>query len=68
MPDYNPFWEEPEYKNQPDYWKWYHFGYDVGHQSYAVPAEDTDKLIKENEALKALIEANIRLDPKWGTH
>jgi hypothetical protein len=60
MPEYNPFWEEPEYADQPDWWKWYHLGYEDGYGQYPIDTEPARKVAQENEALKALIAANYR--------
>lgn len=65
MPEYNPFWEEPEYEDKPDWWKWYHFGYDDGYGSgsnYRGEDLDTiDSLRDKIESLENLLSANIRV-------
>lgn len=65
IPDYNPFWEEPEHQeNQPDWWKWYHLGHDDGY-AYAEVYQtslEVDKLRSKVEALEALIAANFRVN------
>lgn len=61
IPNYNIFWEEDRYKDMPDYWKWFHLGYDEGYDDYGQDPDNEAKLAKENEALKALIAANYRV-------
>ncbi len=66
IPDYNPFWEEPEHHRfQEEHWFWYHLGYDDGYAKgtdYGTRTqEEFDKLTQENEALRQLIGANVRV-------
>ena len=65
IPEYNPFWEEDAYKDQPDYWKWYHLGYDDGMAEQQVYIVEQSKLSQENDSLRALIAANIRVNPDY---
>lgn len=64
IPEYNPLWEEKDYEDKDDYWKWFHLGYDEGygegHGQYLLDFETKEKLVQENEALRALIAANYR--------
>lgn len=66
IPDYNPFWEEKEHhEDWEEYQFWYHLGHDDGYASgnnYGEYTRDNfDKLTQENEALRNLIDANIRV-------
>lgn len=62
MPDYNPFWEEPAYADQPDWWKWYHFGHEEGYAVGNAFYENRERLFEENEALRNLLDTRARLD------
>lgn len=66
IPEYNPFWEDEEHQeHQPEHWFWYHLGYDDGHRDGAYRAglttEEIEKVVLENESLKALLDANVRV-------
>lgn len=73
IPDYNPFWEEPEHQEgQEEYWFWYHLGHDDGYllgTDYGNRTSETvEHLEQENEALRALITANLRVNPDFEIH
>lgn len=61
LPEYNPFWEEKDYDDKPDWWKWYHLGYDDGYASHEFPVSEYQRLQKENEQLRDLLSANVRV-------
>lgn len=61
MPTYNPLWEEPHYKDEPDWWKWYHLGHQDGYIEGSSYRDKLDNLEQENESLRGLLTANVRV-------
>lgn len=61
IPDYNPLWEEEAYQDMPDYWKWYHLGYQDGEFLSFEYKERAEKAEQELEGLRALCSANHRV-------
>lgn len=59
IPDYYPLWEE--HKDEPDWWKWYHLGYDEGYGEGSEYKDKIETLEQENEALRGLLAANVRV-------
>lgn len=62
IPDYNPLWEEPEFKDEPDYKKWFNLGYEDGYAAGYDNGDELKKLEQENESLRSLISANFRVE------
>lgn len=61
---YNPFWDDVDYKKEhslSDKEKLYHIGYEDGYGEGSEYRERLEKLEEENEALRALCAANVRV-------
>lgn len=59
---YSPFWEEPEHQERmTDLEKMYCCGYEDGYGSGSEYRDRLENLEQENEALRALCAANVRV-------
>jgi hypothetical protein len=61
IPEFNPFWEEEAYKDEPEYWQWYHLGYEDGINDYSHIQDSNEKLKCRIEQLENLLAANVRV-------
>lgn len=60
--EFNPFWDDPlHYEHMSNKERLYHCGYQDGYDAGSEYAETLKELKQENESLRSLIGANVRV-------
>ena len=64
IPEYTGFWDEDWNKDKPDWWKFYHLGYEDGYQVGMQNIDRYKNIEDECKALESLLDANFRVREK----